>query len=135
MKAQDILARHKLQPTAMRMLVLSYLQKQETAISLSGLYDDFEYADRTTLYRTLKSFEENGLVHSITDKKGTVQYAFCHADCDVHEHNDAHIHFYCTSCENTYCLPKFNIPSLELPKNFQKSEVKLLVEGICDQCQ
>lgn len=135
MFAEDILEKHQLQPTAMRILVLSYLQKTKVAISLNDLFNDFENADRTTLYRSLKSFEENGIVHSIIDNKGITKYALCHADCDVHEHNDTHIHFYCTSCQQTYCLPKFTIPSFELPRNFKKNETRLLVDGICEACQ
>lgn len=134
MKIEELLRKHQLQPTAMRLLVLSYLQELTAAISLTSLYDAFENSDRTTLYRTLKSFEDKGLVHSIIDKAGITQYALCHAHCDTHEHNDAHIHFYCTKCQSTYCLPKWSIPSFELPKAFKKESVKLMVEGICENC-
>ncbi|MFQ3213174.1 MAG: Fur family ferric uptake transcriptional regulator [Marivirga sp.] len=134
MNTEALLLKHDLQPTAMRILVLKFLQTTSTAVSLNDMFGAFENADRTTLYRTLKSFEEKGIVHSIIDTNGITKYALCHADCDVHEHNDAHIHFYCKKCEQTYCLPKFTIPSFELPKNFQKQETRLLVEGICDSC-
>ena len=53
------LKRHHIKPTAMRLLVLEYLMEKETAISLTDLYETFVKSDRTTLYRTLKTFEKN----------------------------------------------------------------------------
>ncbi|PRY08339.1 hypothetical protein CLV24_12126 [Pontibacter ummariensis] len=54
-------------PTAMRLIVLETLQKQIAAVSLQDLETAFAKADRITIYRTLKTFEENRLVHSIED--------------------------------------------------------------------
>ncbi|GAA5028509.1 transcriptional regulator [Marivirga lumbricoides] len=128
------LLKHQIKPTAMRMLVLNHLNKTSAAISLKALYDDFYPADRITLYRTLKIFEEKGLVHSIDDGSGAPKFALCEAACDVKEHNDSHIHFHCEKCNKTYCLQKFDIPDIHLPKRFIQKEVNLLVNGICDQC-
>ena len=56
-----------IKPTSMRQLVLQVLNEQKTAISLPELENKFEKADKTTLYRTLKTFVENKLIHSIDD--------------------------------------------------------------------
>lgn len=45
-------------PINMRVLVYDYLSVQTTALSLPEIELYFEHADRTTLYRTLKTFEE-----------------------------------------------------------------------------
>lgn len=131
---EENLLQHKIKPTAMRLLVLEYLLGQKAAISLTDLYKDFEKSDRTTIYRTLKVFEDNGLVHSIDDGTGVPKYALCSDACDVGEHDDAHIHFHCDQCGQTYCLPRFRIPHFELPENFSKNEVNLVVKGVCSQC-
>lgn len=128
------LLKHKIKPTAMRLLVLDYLSNLSAAISLSALYEEFHRSDRITLYRTLKAFEDKGLVHSIDDGTGAPKYALCEVNCDTTEHNDSHIHFHCDNCKQTYCLQKFNIPEFELPANFIQQEVKLVVSGICNQC-
>ena len=49
----------KIKPTTMRLLVLQQLMQRSSAIGLTELENAFEKADRTTLYRTLKTFEKN----------------------------------------------------------------------------
>nr|WKN38650.1 transcriptional repressor [Tunicatimonas sp. TK19036] len=131
----NILKQKKIRPTAIRLLVLEYLLGQDVAISLTDLYQSFENSDRVTLYRTLKVFEEYGLVHSINDGTLAPKYALCPDSCDSQQHQDAHIHFHCDICGQTYCLPKSSIPGFELPEHFIKREVNLVVKGTCAACK
>jgi Fur family transcriptional regulator, ferric uptake regulator len=124
----------QIRPTAMRLLVLEILQKQISAMSLNDLEAAFDRADRITLYRTLKTFEEKGVVHQITDGNGAVKYALCEDSCVPEHHHDLHVHFYCNSCKETYCLPKSRVPAVQLPEDFQAEEVNLLVKGVCKRC-
>ncbi|ATP57310.1 transcriptional repressor [Pedobacter ginsengisoli] len=121
-------------PTAMRLLVLDFLTKQNAAISLNDLERGMAPSDRITLYRTLKTFEEKGLVHSIEDGTGATKYALCEEDCDGKNHHDLHVHFYCNTCKETFCLPNTQIPDISLPINFFRQEMNLIIKGICDQC-
>ncbi len=123
----------QIRPTAMRLLVLETLQKQTAAISLNDLEAAFERADRITLYRTLKTFEEKGLVHQINDGSGAVKYALCEVGCECAP-QDLHVHFYCNTCKETFCLPKSKIPEVSLPERFRAEEVNLVVKGICGKC-
>jgi len=123
-----------IRPTAMRLLVLDYLLQQAAAVSLSDLETYFYRADRITLYRSLKTFEEKGLVHHIDDGSGAVKYALCPADCSPQEHHDLHVHFFCNQCRETFCLPKSHIPDLALPDNFKTEEINLMVKGTCGKC-
>lgn len=59
---EQMLSARQIKPTAMRLLVLEYLIGQASAVSLKETEDTFEKADRITLYRTLKNFEEKGMV-------------------------------------------------------------------------
>ncbi|MDX5483056.1 MAG: transcriptional repressor, partial [Hymenobacteraceae bacterium] len=72
---ENLLQEKQVKPTAMRLLVLEFLSKQQAAVSLNDLEAAFHRADRSTLYRTLKTFEEKGVVHSIADGTGSVKYA------------------------------------------------------------
>jgi Fur family ferric uptake transcriptional regulator len=121
-------------PTAMRLLVLEFLTRQNAAISLNDLERGMAPSDRITLYRTLKTFEEKGLVHSIEDGSGATKYALCEEDCDGENHHDLHVHFYCNTCRETFCLPNTKIPDISLPINFFRQEMNLIIKGICDQC-
>ena len=122
-----------IKPTAMRELVLKVLTEQDRAISLPELEQKFEKAERTTLYRTLKTFEENKLIHSIDDGTGSVKYALCNETCQCHP-EDLHVHFLCTKCQQTYCLNDISIPSIDLPTNFKLETINMVVKGICSNC-
>ena len=92
---ESVLQAKGIAPTAMRILVLEYLQKQTATVSLGDVEKNFAHSDRTTLYRTLKTFEEKGLVHSIQDGTDASKYALCADACKAGDHYDLHLHFYC----------------------------------------
>jgi Fur family ferric uptake transcriptional regulator len=127
------LTMRNIKPTAMRELVLKVLTEQNVAINLTDLEQKFDNADKTTLYRTLKTFEENKLIHSIDDGTGSVKYALCKETCQCHP-EDLHVHFLCTKCQQTYCLNDISIPSIELPVNFKLETINMVVKGICPNC-
>lgn len=131
---EAILAAKNINPTAMRLLTLEYLLTQPAAVSLQKLEADFPHSDRITLYRTLKTFEEKGLVHSIQDGTQVSKYALCTDACTGGRHVDLHLHFLCTNCKQTFCLPKTRVPDVLLPNNFILEELNLTARGICDQC-
>lgn len=124
---------NNIKPTAMRILVLQYLMKNKHAVSLQDIESDFAKADKSTLYRTLKKFEENKLVHTIDDGTKQLKYALCLEACEC-EISDLHYHFHCVACLNTFCLTNQNIPKIELPKNFTMQQANMVVKGICESC-
>jgi len=123
-----------IQPTAMRILVLDFLLLQTAASSLAKLEEHFSHADRVTLYRTLKTFEEKGLIHSINDGSESTKYSLCAAACKSGNHYDLHLHFYCFECLQTFCLPKHKVPDISLPDAFELKELNLIAKGICNTC-
>ncbi len=124
----------KVRPTAMRILAFRFLAQKKVAVSLTEMETFFEKSDRTTLYRTLKTFEENGIVHQINDGKGSTKYALCQDGCDYEVHNDLHLHFHCTRCEETHCLTEHKIPQITLPEGYSVQDMDLVVNGLCDKC-
>ena len=127
------LENRNIKPTAMRELVLKVLSEQSAAISLADLEQKFEKVDKVTLYRTLKTFEENKLIHSIDDGTGSVKYALCKETCQCHP-EDLHVHFLCTKCQQTYCLNDISIPSIALPLNFKLETINMVMKGVCSNC-
>jgi Fur family transcriptional regulator, ferric uptake regulator len=131
-KIERILNDKAITPTAMRLLTLDFLLKQTSAVSLNDIENSFELSDRITLFRTLKTFEKKGLIHSIKDHHIT-RYAMCKDGCSEDHHLDAHLHFYCTFCEETTCLTNV-IPRLDLPPGFKLEELNLVGRGRCNKC-
>lgn len=119
-------------PTSMRILVYDFLSSQQAALSLSDIEHYFENADRTTIYRTLKTFEEKGIVHSIQENT-TTKYKLCHDGCDETTHNDRHLHFYCRICKQTTCKEDISF-SENIHTNFRIDEIRLFAKGICEKC-
>jgi len=132
-KTESRLISKKITPTPMRVLILQYLMGQDRAVSLQSIEREFVRADKSTLYRTLKTFEKNKLVHSIDDGTKQLKYALCLESCECLT-NDLHYHFHCTVCENTFCLTDQNIPQIELPKNFSMEQANMVIKGRCAAC-
>ena len=124
----------EVRPTAMRTLVYQQLAKQNTAVALTDIELAFTKADRTTLYRTVKTFEEKGIVHQIDDGTGISKYALCEPGCNCEIENDLHLHFHCSNCDKTVCLTEHKIPQISLPEGYVAEDVNLVVKGICSDC-
>ncbi|GAB5418020.1 MAG: hypothetical protein Crog4KO_14730 [Crocinitomicaceae bacterium] len=127
LRTQDV------KPTAMRILVLRTLLNSRSAMSLSDIEQQFDQADRTTLYRTLKTFESKKIIHKIDDGTNAPKFAVCLEGCECNP-EDLHIHFHCTNCEETYCLNNISIPTIELPNQFTLNQINMVVKGLCDDC-
>lgn len=118
----------------MRQLVLEVLLNNRRALSLIEIEKQFESADRTTIYRTLKTFQENCIIHSIYDGTGSVRYAICSEGCTC-DLNDLHAHFLCNRCGQTVCLKNYPIPDPELPEDFVFESASFVIKGTCPDCK
>jgi len=129
-----ILTQKAVRITPMRQLLLEYLVEEQKPFGLTELEKSFPKADRTTIYRTLKTFEEKGIVHSIDNGVAEVKYALCHEDCTEQEHSDQHPHFHCLKCQEITCLESVFIPAISLPVGFDAKEVSMTIKGVCKTC-
>lgn len=123
-----------IKPTAMRLLVLKFFTEQNRAVSLADIEKVLESADKSTLFRTLKTFENNKIIHSIEDGSGHLKYALCLEGCSCSP-VDLHYHFHCNMCKETFCLTELNVPTIELPKDFEMQQANLVIKGICANCK
>jgi len=132
---RQLLKDHSLRLTQGRADILGYFLNKNVAIFHGDIENqmDGKY-DRVTIYRTLKSFLENGLIHKVLDDKGAARYALStHAHSGEHKHHN-HVHFKCSKCDQTTCLDDVLIPEVVLPEGFQVAESNFLMTGICDKC-
>ena len=74
----ELLENNQLKKTSTRFTVLNILKSRESAISQPELEAMLgKKVDRVTLYRTLSTFEEKGIIHKVLNINGTANYAFC----------------------------------------------------------
>ncbi len=133
---EKILRQKKLRVTPFRTEVLSIFLNNDHAISAQNIEEELGEHDRITLYRTLKSFVKNGVIHEIVMPGDVKKMALCDPVCDhddgLHEHN--HIHFQCKKCEEVFCADVDKLPKVELP-GFSVEEVEIQAKGICKNCK
>jgi Fur family ferric uptake transcriptional regulator len=91
--------------------------------------------DRVTIYRTLQTFEEKGIIHSIPTADNSVKYALCKERCEEGHHHDNHVHFICEDCGKTICLDDVLVPEVKLPKGFEPHQSNMVVNGVCGDCK
>lgn len=120
-------------PTAMRLLILKEIINSKKAINFYELEQKFDKVERSTLYRTLKVFEDKHLIHPISDGTGSVKYAVCKINCNC-KPEELHVHFFCTKCEVTYCLNDIPIPKVTIKDNYTIETATYLLKGICPSC-
>ena len=131
---EKLLEDRKVRPTAMRILIYKFMAEKGIALALTDIEKAFVKAERTTLYRTIKTFEENGIVHQIDDGTGVSKYAPCEKGCNCEIDQDLHLHFHCVNCDETVCLTEHKIPHINLPEGYFAEDVNLVVSGICEKC-
>lgn len=131
---EHLLESKNIRVTAMRLLIYKFLAKKQVAVTLTDIENAFVKADRTTLYRTMKTFEENAIVHQIDDGTGIIKYALCEHDCNCEIETDLHLHFHCNNSNETICLTDHKIPQIKVPDGFISENINLVVKGICDKC-
>lgn len=131
---EKLLEEKKVRPTAMRILIYKLMVQKNVAVALTDIENAFAKADRTTLYRTMKTFEKKGIVHQIDDGTGISKFALCEAGCNCEIGQDLHLHFHCNTCDETVCLTAYKIPHINLPDGYFAEDVNLVITGICEKC-
>lgn len=135
-KVNMVLKSNKLSVTGSRRKILQLFLEQPGALAHGDIEKKAgEKFDRVTIYRTLQTFVDKGIIHTIPTADNSIRYALCKDECSEGHHHDHHIHFVCTSCQNTYCLDDVVTPEIKLPKGYMANQVEVVVEGICKKCK
>src|SRR5580658_2347030 len=124
----SILKRNNLSVTSGRKRILELFLENAAALSHGDIEKKAgEKFDRVTVYRTLQSFVEKGIIHSIPTADNSILYALCKDNCSEGHHHHNHIHFVCNKCGNTFCLEQVATPMVKLPDNFIATKVEVVV--------
>jgi Fur family transcriptional regulator, ferric uptake regulator len=137
MKVQpDILKQYGLSVTDSRKKILELFLDANGALAHADIEKSAaKNFDRVTVYRTLQTFVEKGIIHQIPTTDNSILYALCKHNCQQGHHHDDHVHFICSSCDKTICLDDVTVPEVKLPKNFTKQQAAMVVTGICEDCK
>jgi Fur family ferric uptake transcriptional regulator len=132
----DILKKNGLSVTEGRKKILDLFLDNNGALAHADIekYTDAAF-DRVTVYRTLQTFVDKGIIHLIPTTDNSVLYALCRHNCAQGHHHDNHVHFICNDCSKTICLDDVTVPEVKLPKGFKPAQAAMVVTGICSDCK
>ncbi len=137
MNSQDMISRLEskgIRPTANRILVMKTLMGEQNPQNLSNLERKMVSMDKSSIFRTLTLFLEHDVVHAFEDGRGVLCYELCE-EKGACNHHDGHIHFYCESCQRSFCMEDIHIPSFELPEGFYPHSISFVIKGECPDCR
>ncbi len=124
-----ILADHGLKVSEQRLMILDFLigtQRHPTADEIfRTLNQSFPHLSRATVYNTLNSFVDKGVIHALELRDNETRY-----DAAIHEHG----HFRCKLCEKIYNFDiNDDLLKLELP-GFLIEDHSVTLRGVCPAC-
>jgi Fur family ferric uptake transcriptional regulator len=130
------LKKYQIRPTRIRREILKSFFQADYALSHADIVDEMSNRfDRVTIYRALKLFADQGLIHKVMDDSGTAKFA-----CPLSESDQAdeicgeHLHFKCIDCGHIYCLNEIDRNDLDLPREYKFLSLNLTAKGICKTC-
>ncbi len=130
---KHVLKKHNLRVTDCRIDVLERFYSKKHALSMKVIETELEGYDRVTLYRTINSFIDKGVLHRIPDESGSASYGICAETCTAEKHSHNHVHFKCSRCGQIDCLSSYSVPVVDLP-GYEISDSNLIINGVCKSC-
>jgi Fur family transcriptional regulator, ferric uptake regulator len=132
---ENFLRSKKLRATPFRVAVLEVFSRHKNAIDIEQIETSLKEFDRITLYRTVRTFIEKGLIHEIVMPGEVKKLALCKDECKGadHAHHHQHLHFKCDNCDEVYCLELNQFPEINYPE-FKVTRLEIQGSGICRAC-
>lgn len=128
----SLMQEHGIKPTANRILILKALLQAHRPLSQVEIETALESVDKSIISRTLGTFREHHLLHSVSAEDG-VRYEVCHSGDETHD-DDRHVHFHCEVCGQTFCLEELPVPAVRLPDGFSVENAEYMAHGVCPAC-
>lgn len=132
-KMSELLKHKSIRITDFRVKVLDVFEKNTNAVSVKTIENTLGEYDRTTLFRTLNTFIDKGLIHEVQLPNEGKMLALCSHNCNVDGHEHEHIHFKCNSCKEVFCREPITNPIIEI-EGFIIQKVEINAVGICKNC-
>jgi Fur family transcriptional regulator, ferric uptake regulator len=136
----DILRSSRLRITNARIRILDLLISSSEALSHQQVEEGLKakgfHIDTVTIYRTLNSLTEYGVIHKVTGVDRSFLYAFAQlSGKSDHQHSSNHPHFTCQKCTHTFCLPELSESvTIQAPQGFELIHAEITLVGFCPEC-
>ena len=131
---KKLLQKRKLKATNIRISLLNKMGEHGSAISYSAIKKALNPINRVTLYRTIESLKEKGIIHKAFQENSEVYYAICGNTCGENHHHHEHVHFKCLKCNTISCEKLDQILEFSL-SDFIVNKISINLEGVCKFCK
>ncbi len=127
---KNFLRRKGLQPSFQRVKILEFLDIHRTHPTADEIFKSLVRTvptiSKATVYNTLRSFVEKGIIQELTIEENELRY-------DIN--TQPHAHFKCRVCGKIYDLPLEDCESLLLKgTGFRVEKIDVYLKGICPIC-
>ncbi len=128
MTSAEILLKHDIKPSLLRVLIFDYLRQHRTHPTVDEIYSSLVSSvptlSKTTVYNTVKLLSSSGIIKTITIEEQQARYDAC---------TDLHGHFLCSDCGDVYDFD-ISLPDSRLPEGFQVTTQEVYYTGSCQKC-
>jgi Fur family transcriptional regulator, ferric uptake regulator len=137
-QCNEILEQHTVRRTDTRVQILILFFKYEHALS----HSDFEHKlgihfDPVTLYRTIQTFEQGGIIHEVPAAPGDeeAKFALKHELLLGNKKHEQEVHFICEVCQQTYILQDILSYEMNYKGGYEVKSIEITAKGICKSCK
>jgi len=126
----EVLKEYEIAPSMQRIKILEYLKNYKTHPTADMIYqaleDEIPTLSKTTVYNTLKTFTEKGILVALSLFENEVRYEY---------NTDPHIHFKCMKCNKIYDIDKtFDRYIENMIEGHKVAEHHVYLKGVCKKC-
>ncbi|MCD4792851.1 MAG: transcriptional repressor [Bacteroidales bacterium] len=130
-KTDKHLSKHGIKPSYQRIQIFDYLIKNRNHPTVDMIYKELvgeiPTLSKTTVYNTLKLFQEKGIVLIINIEDNETRF-----DADISNHG----HFKCKKCGEIFDFElNENMLNFVKLKNYTIDEQHVYLKGICPKCK
>jgi len=126
----EVLKEYDIAPSMQRIKILEYLQNYKIHPTADMIYqaleDEIPTLSKTTVYNTLKTFTEKGILVALSLFENEVRYEY---------NTYPHIHFKCIKCNKIYDMDKsFDLYKDDIINGHKVIEHHVNLKGVCKEC-
>ena len=115
--------------TKQRNVILDIINNSYDHLDAYGVYEEarkkIPNISLGTVYRNLKALEDANLIDAVFDGADKLRY----------DRKTWHQHFICTRCHKIIDIYDLGFEQIDAYKNYIVMNCKIILEGICEECQ
>lgn len=122
--------------TKAKSILLQILKESHAPKDVNRLYKECSEqtsVNLTTIYRSLRQFNEKNIVQEFLGTDGVAKYEY------IHKGTKSHPHFQCEDCKKVFCLGELHFDDgiyfANMAQQHKINAINITLSGVCEACQ